>query len=143
MVIAAARAVAATVSGILVCVGLVGCGAGASQCLPSPLHLTSSRVRAGGSVTLSAARSKCELPYAKGKKYSLTLGQIGRAAPLQLGAVSVHRDGKFISTVHIPETASPGIAAIIVNGSPFDDCNDEPGASCAGYTTNLKILPAH
>jgi hypothetical protein len=90
---------------------------------------------------LSSAPFKCAASYPAGKTYTLTLGQVGRAAPLPLDTVLVDRNGAFATAVRIPAAASPGEAAIIVKGSAFDQCRDSSSGSCAGYTVRLTVLP--
>ena len=110
------------------------------RCLPSPLHLSRAHVRAGTTLTVSSAAFACAARYPSGKTYALILGQGGRAAPLRLAVVAVHRNGAFKAKVRVPLTASPGEAYIMVRGSPFDDCRDAPSGSCAGYAVRLNIL---
>jgi hypothetical protein len=91
---------------------------------------------------LSSGPFGCPASYPRGKTYTLTLGQVGRAAPLPLESVGVKRDGAFATPVRIPAEASPGEAVIIVKGSPFDQCLDTTSSgSCAGYAVSLTVLP--
>jgi hypothetical protein len=136
----------------------------AAPCLPEPLQVNPAEIVAGSSVTVSSAPFKCHGSYHPGATYQLTLGLIGRSAPIDLGSYPVNTDGSFRALVKIPATASPGDAGIIVHGSPFDQCdaigqstsapalagvggarraNDRVTLSCAGYTVPLTILPAN
>jgi hypothetical protein len=90
---------------------------------------------------LSSTPFTCAAGYPRGKTYTLTLGQVGHAAPLRLGTVNVKRDGAFAASVRIPAGASPGEAYIEVTGSPFDQCTDRASGSCAGYAAHLTVLP--
>jgi hypothetical protein len=90
---------------------------------------------------VSSAPFKCHGSYQPGKTYQLTLGLIGRSAPIDLGSYPVNADGSFRALVEIPASASPGDAAIIIHGSPFDQCDDSGQGSCAGYVAGLTILP--
>jgi hypothetical protein len=116
-----------------------GPAAAKSRCLPSPLHVKPTHMNAGGTVILSSTPFTCARTYPRGKTYTVTLRQVGRAAPLNLGAVRVKRDGVFAATVRIPARASPGESYIAAAGSPFDQCRDT--ASCAGYDVRLTVLP--
>ena len=64
---------------------------------------------------------------------------LGRADAVDLGDVDVARDGSFSTTVTVPRDASPGEAAIVASGSPYDDCPDD--ASCAGYSVDVLLVP--
>jgi hypothetical protein len=92
-------------------------------------------------VIVSSAAFKCGGSYPSGKKYQLTLGLVGRSAPIDLGGYPVNTDGSFEASVPIPVNASPGEAYIVIRGSPFDECNDTNHGSCAGYGVGLTILP--
>jgi hypothetical protein len=115
-------------------------GPSPTRCLPSPLHVSRARVRAGTTLTVSSDASACAARYPSRKTYTLSLGQVGRAAPLRLAVVAVRRNGAFKAKVRVPSTASPGEAYIVVRGSPFDDCKDTPPQSCAGYGARLTVL---
>lgn len=80
--------------------------------------------------------------YPAGKKYQLSLGLVGRQPPMNLGSYPVNTDGSFAASVPIPAKASPAEAAIIVHGSPFDQCDDSGQGSCAGYVVSFTIIPA-
>ena len=130
----------------LAAAALTGCGsssglvAGATHCLPEPLSVDPAKVAVGGSVTVSSPAFACDTRYPAGKLYTLTL-VTGRAEPIDLGTVAVHRDGAFLATVIVPATASPGEADLGVGGSPYDEpCNDGE-SSCAAYSTVLTLLP--
>ena len=90
---------------------------------------------------LSSTPFTCAASYPRGKTYTRTLGQVGRADPVRLGAGWVNRNGAFATTVHIPVGASPGEAYIVVKGSAFDQCKDVSSRSCAGYSVRLAVLP--
>jgi hypothetical protein len=151
---------------LAVAFGTVACSTAtlpaAPACLPEPLQVDPAEVVAGSSVTLSSAPFKCHGSYQPGATYQLTLGLIGRSAPIDLGSYPVNTDGSFRALVKILATASPGDAGIIVHGSPFDQCelvgqsmsapaladvggarraNDRVTLSCAGYTVPVTILP--
>lgn len=130
------------------CVLVVGaCGGRSSltraECLPSPLDLRPARVEAGGTVTVSSGPFACRGSYPAGHHYLLVLGQVGRAAALDLGRFPVSRDGAFRAVVDIPRRASPGQSGVIARGSQFDRCEDTNGvaASCAGYGAPVRVLP--
>lgn len=126
-------------------VALGACGARSPAprlgCLPSRLRVDPPRVKAGGIVEVSSPRFACRGSYPVGHRYTLILGQVGRAAPVRLGAFPVGRDGAFSAMVRIPDSASPGGSYIIVMGSPFDDCAESGGAaaSCAGYDVPVAV----
>jgi len=113
-----------------------------NPCLPEPLHVNPAQVAAGSSVAVVSAPFKCGGTYPAGKKYKLTLGLVGRQSPMDLGSYPVNMDGSFAATVPIPANALPGEVAIIVHGSPFDQCDDSGQGSCAGYVVSLTIIPA-
>lgn len=94
-------------------------------------------------MTVSSPPFACRGEYPAGHRYTLVLGQVGRAAPLVVGVFPVSRDGAFRAVVRIPRRASPGQSALIVRGSPFDHCTSTKGVavSCAGYDTPVNILP--
>lgn len=111
-------------------------------CLPEPRHVNPPQVAAGWSLAVASAPFKCGGAYPTGKKYHLTLGLVGRQLPMDLGSYPVNRDGSFAATVPIPANASPGEAAIVVHGSPFDQCDASGQGSCAGYGASFTIIPA-
>lgn len=111
-------------------------------CLPEPLHVNPPQIPAGSSVIVSSAGFNCGGSYPSGQQYRLELGLLGRQPPLELGSYPVNTNGSFEATVRIPENASAGEAAIIVYGSPFDQCTDSGQASCAGYGVTLTIIPS-
>lgn len=113
----------------------------AFRCLPSPLRPHPTDVKAGGSLIVSSRRFACSARYPSGHRYMLTLGQVGRAAPVRLGAFPVNRNGAFRAMVHIPRTASPGDSYVIVKGSSFDWCTHPAGGSCASYAASIRVLP--
>lgn len=135
---------------VLGCALAVGaCGATssarrASVCPPSSLHIDPARVKAGSAVTVSSPPFACQGSYPAGHRYTLVLGQVGRAAPLDLGAFPVSRDGAFRAVVQIPRRASPGQSYVDVSGSPFDHCAGTNGVavSCAGYDASVRVLPS-
>ncbi len=112
-----------------------------SSCLPSPLKASPQNVAAGTTLAVVAPKFACSASYPTGKTYRLTLGLVGRGAPVDLGFFPVNSDGSFHAIVTIPRSASPGEAGISVTGSPFDNCNDT-ASSCAGYGAQFTILPA-
>jgi hypothetical protein len=122
--------------------GLAGCSAGRhSACYPSPLHLSSQRVRAGTDVTLASTPFACNASYPVGKVYAVVLAAAGRPGPTHLADVPVQRDGSFRATIRIPAGASPGESAVSVLGSRFDlPCKDTVATSCASYAIGLTIL---
>ncbi len=78
--------------GALGCALAVGACGGRSpvrraDCLPSPLHIAPARVKAGGTVAVSSPPFTCRGSYPAGHRYTLVLGQVGRAAPLQSGRI--------------------------------------------------------
>jgi hypothetical protein len=125
-------------------IGMPACSSpvpGGNPCLPEPLQIDPAQVISGSSVTLSSAPFQCGGSYPAGKTYQLTLGLVGRTAPVDLGSYPVKVDGSFRATILIPSDASPGEAYIIIHGSPFDQCDDSGHGSCAGYGVGLKIIP--
>jgi hypothetical protein len=110
--------------------------------LPEPLHVNPAQVAAGSSVAVASAPFKYGGTYPAGKKYQLSLGLVGRQPPMNLGSYPVNTDGSFAASVPIPAKASPAEAAIIVHGSPFDQCDDSGQGSCAGYVVSFTIIPA-
>jgi hypothetical protein len=129
------------VMAILILAGCVPGNSSNSGCLPSPLEASPRNVAAGTTLTLVAPKFACGASYPTGKTYRLTLGLVGRAAPVDLGPFPVNSDGSFHAIVTIPRSASPGEAAISVTGSSFDNCTDT-ASSCAGYVAGFTILPA-
>jgi len=124
---------------------LVGCGPSGplgNPCLPEPLTVAPAQAPAGSTVTLSSPGFGCDAEYPAGQEYQLTLGLLGRQGPVDLGSVPVERNGSFSAQVTIPADVSTGPAGIGVGGSPYDDCDDTAGASCAGYWVDLAVLPA-
>jgi hypothetical protein len=116
-----------------------------SGCLPSRLHVSSHQVVAGSTVQVFSGPFACEGRYPAGKTYTLVLAQVGRAAPIRLGARPVHRDGSFRALVRIPVDASPGESFIQAHGTLFDrPCRDTVTgqASCAGYSVGISVLPS-
>ncbi len=113
-----------------------------AACLPSPLHIDPLRVEAGRTVTVSSPAFACRGSYPAGHRYTLILGQVGRAAPVGLGVLPVSRDGAFSAVIRIPRGASQGQSYVIVRGSPFDDCTGTDGVSgsCAGYGAAVYVL---
>jgi hypothetical protein len=113
------------------------------RCPPSPLRANPSRAMAGGSMIVSSRPFACAGSYPAGHRYLLTLGQVGRAAPIGLGVLPVARDGAFSAVVRIPRSASPGESYVLVRGSAFDQCTDDVSstASCAGYDARIQVLP--
>jgi hypothetical protein len=93
-------------------------------------------------VIVSSAAFTCGGSYPSGKEYQLTLGLLGRQAPMDLGRYPVNTDGSFRASVLIPADASPGEAAIAVRGSPFDQCSESGQASCADYEVSFTIIRA-
>src|SRR5439155_15457301 len=81
-----------------------------SSCLPSPLKASPQHVAAGTTLTVVAPKFACGASYPAGKTYRLTLGLVGRAAPVELGTFPVNSDGSFRAIVTIPTSASPGEA---------------------------------
>ena len=129
--------------------GVGACGAAspagrASVCLPSPLSIDPARVKAGAAVTVSSPPFACRGSYPAGHRYTLVLGQVGRAAPIDLGRFAVSREVAFRAVVHIPRRASPGQSYVVVSGSPCDHCAGTKGgaASCAGYDASVRVLPS-
>jgi len=115
--------------------GLVGCGPGeplGSRCLPDPLTVTPAEAAAGSTVTPASAGFSCAGDYDEGHGYDLSLYFAGRQEAVDLGSVPVDRDGSFSARLTLPADASPGEAGIAVSGSPYDECADDPGTSCAG-----------
>jgi hypothetical protein len=121
--------------------GVVRLGDG-TQCLPSRMSASPSRIVVGGAVTVSSPAFACGASYPVGKQYRLQLELVGRAAPKSLGLVPVGRDGSFRASLVLPKDAPPGEAFIDVSGSAYDDCGDTVGGSCAGYLVALTLLPA-
>lgn len=113
---------------------LAGCASG-PQCLPASLHVNPSTVAAGQTVTLSAPAATCDLGYAPGHSYSLSIQTHGTV--LKLPDVAVRTDGSFSAVITVPVTAPKGAAEVVVTGSPFDNCDDT--GSCAGYGIPLTI----
>jgi hypothetical protein len=128
---------------LVIGLGLPACsspGPSASRCLPEPLHVDPSSVVAGADVTVTSDGFKCSGSYPAGKTYHLTLGLVGRAAPIDLGPYPVNANGSFHATVKIPASTSPGEAYITVGGSSFDQCTDSGNGSCAAYMVQLQVL---
>jgi len=127
-------------------VGAGGCataGPGTASCLPSPLQLSSKQIRAGSEVTVSSRPFACHASYPAGKTYRLMLLLVGRARPVNLGTVPVHRDGSFRAAVRMPPEAPPGEAAVKALGSVLDEpCTDTivKSASCASYLIPFTLL---
>jgi hypothetical protein len=78
--------------------------------MPSALHVTPMHAMAGTTVTLSSTPFTCAASSPRGKAYTLSLGQVGRATPVRLGVVRVKRNGAFATTVRLPVGASLGEA---------------------------------
>jgi hypothetical protein len=53
----------------------------------------------------------------------------------------VAEDGEFSATVDIPADFPRGPATIIISGSTFDECAEDPppGVDCAGYQVGLTV----
>ncbi len=114
---------------------------GASPCLPAPLQISPTTVTPGSQATISSGAFQCQASYPAGKTYDLIFGRQDQVGPTDLGNYPVSHDGSFLATVTIPKTALPGQAYIVVQGSPFDQCNDGEG-SCASYVVGVIIVPA-
>src|SRR5258708_2028987 len=80
-----------------------------SHCFPAPLQVSPPEVVAGSAVTVSSPAFECQRLYSAGKEYELTLGLVGRAAPVALGSYAVAPNGAFNATVIIPATTPPGV----------------------------------
>lgn len=113
----------------------------APTCRPERLELSATRVRAGDTVRVSSKPAPCTL-YAEGKAYQARLLFVGRADPVVLGEVPVARDGSFSVDLEIPLSASPGEAAIKMEGSAYEGACSSASAhvSCALYLVSFEIL---
>lgn len=111
-----------------------------SRCFLQRLELSPTRVRAGDTVRVSSRPAQC-MPYAEGTTYRALLLFVGRADPVVLGNVPVAQDGSFTVEFEIPRSASPGEAAIKMEGSAFDGaCGRSATASCGTYLVPFEIL---
>ncbi|WP_431220912.1 hypothetical protein [Leifsonia xyli] len=109
----------------------------ASVCFPAQLEAAPAVAHPGQDVTLSSGAADCDLGYDPGHTYAVTLQhRETRTAPMR---VVVATDGSFRVTVAVPATFPRGQAVVIVTGSPYDECDDTPSASCVGYSIPLAV----
>jgi hypothetical protein len=133
----AERSAVSVLLGVAVLVVPLG-GCSGQECLPEPLRAQPSTVASGSDVRLSALAASCDLGYQKGgTTYTAILGGVEFDETYDLGSFPVAADGSFETTLRIPEAVPPGSATVMVQGSPFDDCDD--GGSCVGYSTDIEI----
>lgn len=124
----------------VVVVGAPGCSAatGGDPCLPPPLQLSASTVRAGEQVTVSSGPLTCDADHTGGWTYTLWL-KSGGDPSVQVGEVQVPVDGAFSSALTVPVSTPVGETSLYVDGSLYDQpCNDGE-SSCAAYTALLTI----
>lgn len=127
---------------VVAAAALTGCtGSGpisVPQCLPPQLEVAPSAVAPGAELTVSSASTSCDLGYEAGHTYTLTVVVPRHSSPETV--VPVATNGRFTATVTVPADFPPGDAAVIVHGSPYDDCDDGGGSgSCAGYAGYFTI----
>ena len=116
-----------------------GCRSVAEFCGPPPLHVSPNPVVMGGTITLSAGQSECELDQVR--PYTVRLNsEAGIDYPL--GQVQASRaSGSFSVDFILPQDASPGSYVVFVDGSSLDQESDEESESRAAYATTLVIRP--
>ncbi|RDV44124.1 hypothetical protein DOE76_13845 [Leifsonia sp. ku-ls] len=111
-------------------------GRSAARCLPARLTASPGTVAPGESLTVSSTGADCDLGYRAGHTYTVALHHPGQSTPPIETAVA--EDGSFRLTLTVPATFPSGPAAVIVHGSPMDDCHDT-GSSCAGYAASVTV----
>ena len=128
---------------VIAAAGLTGCtGSGpisVPQCLPPRLEVAPRVVAPGAQLTVSSASTSCDLGYEAGHTYTLTVVVPRHSSPETV--VPVATNGRFTATVTVPADFPAGDAAVVVHGSPYDDCDDGGGGggSCAGYAGYFTI----
>lgn len=132
-------AVVALAAAALVAIGVSGPGArqGTGRCLPAPVRVSPDTVAPGGSVTVWSVAADCALGYGRDRTYTVTLLHREQAAPAVRTPVA--EDGSFRMTLTVPATFPTGPAAVLVHGSPMDDCDDTGTGSCAGYGAGITV----
>lgn len=132
---ALAAAVAVAVAAVLS--GCSGFGAITLRtCFPARLQVAPAIAAPGEVVTVSSGPADCDLGYEVGHAYTLSIVVPGHRSPAT--TVTVDTSGRFTATLTVPAGFPAGDAAIVVDGSPYDHCDDTRG-SCAGYTAALTI----
>ncbi|WP_144875948.1 hypothetical protein [Microbacterium sp. 1.5R] len=116
--------------------GLTAC-ASTTRCLPAELTASPARIAAGDTLTLASGPAECDLGFESEPIYTVVLysSTAQQSEPLE---VAPGEDGTFSSEISIPESFSPGIATVVVTGSPYDECGNESG-SCAQYSVDVTI----
>lgn len=113
-----------------------------TRCLPDQPQLSSTRVPAGGVVTLSGAPVRCRIHGISHATYVVSLVTFATTSSssgtFRLTTLHPNRDGSFSQVVRLPSTASPGDGQIQVDGSVLDHCTDQ-GGKCAGYLVPVTI----
>ncbi|MFF2050490.1 hypothetical protein ACFVU2_02715 [Leifsonia sp. NPDC058194] len=135
------RRSAAAVIAATIALALAGCGSavriGPPPCLPAPLVVAPAEVQPGGSLTVSSPPADCDLAYADGHTYRITVGV--RETRTSEVEVQVARDGSFSIPIPIPADLPRGEAVVSVTGSPMDDCGKDGTGSCAGYAAYITV----
>ena len=130
-------AVAVAVAVATVLSGCSGFGAITLRtCLPARLHVAPAIAAPGEMVTVSSGPADCDLGYQDGHVYTLSIVVPRHRSPA--ATVTVDTRGRFTTTLTVPADFPEGDAAVVVDGSPYDHC-DDTGASCAGYSAALAI----
>jgi hypothetical protein len=122
------------VCAVLVAVAVTSC---TNDCGPAALRIDKESVKAGGTLTVSAGATRCDLGYPNSKTYSLHL--IDDQGPIGGQAVTtpVRPDGSFNQPSTIPADTAAGKKTIHVAGSPMDECRD--GGSCPEYSIQINV----
>lgn len=118
---------------------LTGCGTvevGPQKCFPSRVHVAPGTAAPGETITVSSEAADCDLGYREGHTYSVAVIAPHHRSPESV--VPVDGAGRFSAELTIPADFPSGDAWVVVEGSPYDHCDDTHG-SCAGYTTALTI----
>jgi hypothetical protein len=115
------------------CVPAEGSG---SSCKPEPLEVSTEVVSPGDSITISSPKAACVLDP---RTYRISLvSQVDfRKIVDEPISVAVGPDGSFSKSIEIPDAATPGDVAVVIEGSVRDEC--DPRASCAGYSIQFAI----
>jgi hypothetical protein len=136
---AATIVVAGLLAAVLAVIGLIGprwSDVGAARCLPARLQASPQSVAPGETLTVTSPAADCALGYGRGHTYTVTLVHRDlHEAPMR---TAVAQDGSFRLTLAVPTDFPSGPAAVIVHGSPMDDC-DDTGSSCAGYAAYVTV----
>ena len=118
---------------------LAACNGATQRCLPAELAASPKKVGPGDSLRLTSGPAECDLDLDGDARYTIVLysSTAQESEPVE---IPIDNTGVFSSEVLIPESFTPGIASVVVTGSPYDDCGDESG-SCAQYSVDVTITP--